>query len=66
MLCNQRQSPHTKIKCTFNVKVLGISLVLKWTYSGEKVLGLNFFKRREYSDFIAWPSGDISSTRKPA
>lgn len=26
--------------------ILKISLVLKWmTYSGEKVLGLNFFKR---------------------
>ena len=45
--------------------ILKISLVLKgMTYSGEKVLGLNFSKRREYSDFIAWPRGDISSTRK--
>ena len=47
--------------------ILKISLVLKWmTYSGEKVLSLNFFRRREYSDFIAYLSGDISSTRKPA
>ena len=46
--------------------ILKISLVLKWmTYSGEKILSLNFFKRREYSDFIACLSGDISSTRKP-
>ena len=34
--------------------ILKISLVLKWmTYPSEKVLCLNFFKRREYSDFIA-------------
>lgn len=47
--------------------ILKISLILKWmTYSGEKVLGSNFFKRREYSDFKACPIGDISSTRKPA
>ena len=47
--------------------ILKINLVLKWmTYSGEKVLSSNFFKRRKYSDFIVYPSGDISSTRKPA
>ena len=47
--------------------ILKISLVLKWmTYSGEKVLGYNFLKRREYSNSIACPRGDISSTRKPA
>ena len=46
--------------------ILKISLVLKWmTYSGEEILCLNFFKRREYGDFIAWPRGDVSLTRKP-
>ena len=69
MLCDQRKSPHTKITNTFNISYsenqFGFEVDdLFW--AGKKVLGSNFFKPQEYSDFIVCLRGDISSTRKPA